>query len=233
MAHRDKKDPWLAILDWKNTPTEQIGISRIQRLMSRRTRTRLPTADELLNPEVVNGVTQKIEKKRKKAKFYYDRTARKLPELVIGDHVRLEPRPNDRDRTWKSGTCISKVSPSSYLVDCEGTVRRRNRKFIRSTNEKSWCDDLEIPESTCHEKEAFIERPFIEGNTEEGEYPEREREKETVEKPNVEVKRLKMVIETVQKPSQERKASDIAFQDSGLKCTRTRVIKPPRRYCKE
>ena len=61
--HRDKKDPWLAILDWRNTPTEQIGTSSVQRLMSRRTRTHLPTADELLNPEVVNGVTQKIEKK--------------------------------------------------------------------------------------------------------------------------------------------------------------------------
>ena len=99
-AHRDKKDPWLAILDWINIPTEQIGTSPVQRLMSRRTRTRLPTADELLNPEAVNGVTQKIEKKRKKTTFYFDIIAKKLPELVIGDHVRLEPHPNDRDRTW-------------------------------------------------------------------------------------------------------------------------------------
>ena len=86
-AYRDKKGPWLAILDWKNTPTEQIGTSPVQRLMSRRTCTRLPTADELLNPTVVNGMTQKIEKKRKKAKFYHDKTVKKLPELVIGDHV--------------------------------------------------------------------------------------------------------------------------------------------------
>ena len=149
--------------------------------------------------------------------------------------MRLEPRPNDRDRTWKSGTCISKAGPRSYLVDCEGTVRRRNRKFIRSTNEKSWCDDLEIPESMSHENEGRErpERPFIEGNTEEGGYPERERRKETVEKPYVKVKNSKVVIETVQKPSKERKASDIASQDSGLKCTRTRVLKPPRRYCEE
>ena len=203
--------------------------------MSRRTRTRLLTADELLNPKVVDGATQKIEKKRKKAKFYHDRTAKKLPELVIGDHVRLEPRPNNCDRTWKSGTCISKVGPHSYLVDCEGTVRRRNRKFIRSTNEKSWCDDLEIREITPHENKGIErpERPFIEGNSEEGGYPERERRKETVEKPHVEVKNSKVVIETIHKPSQERKASDIASQDSRLKCTRTRVIKPPRRYCEE
>ena len=141
----------MAILDWRNTPTEQIGTSQVQRLVSRRTCTRLPPADELLNPEVVDGVTQKIENKRKKAKFYHDRPAKKLPELVIGDHVQLEPRPNDHDRTWKSGTCISKVGPHLYLVDCEGTVRRCNRKFIRYTNEKSWCDDLEIPEMRMKE----------------------------------------------------------------------------------
>ena len=57
--------------------------------------------------------------------------------------------------------------------------RRCNRKFIRSANEKSWCDDLETPESTCHENEGKErpERPFMEMNTEEGGYPERERRK--------------------------------------------------------
>ena len=49
----------------------------------------------------------------------------------------------------------------------------------------------------------------------------------------MDVKNSKVVIETIHKLSQERKASDIASQDSGLKCTRTRVIKPPRRYCEE
>ena len=127
------------------------------------------------------------------------------------------------------------MGPRSYLVDCEGTVRRPNRKFIRSTNEKSGYDDLEIPEHTSHENEGIErpERPFIEGNLEEGGYPERERRKETVEKPHVEVKNSKVLLETVHKPSLERKASDIASQDSELKCTRTRVIKPPRRYCEK
>ena len=130
-AHRGIKDPWLAILDWKNTPYEQIGTSPVQRLIPRRNRTRLPTADELLNPEVVAGVTQKIERRRKKAKFYYDRTARHLPELITGDHVRLEPRPNDCDRTWKSGTCISKVGPRSYLVDSEDVTENSSDPQMR------------------------------------------------------------------------------------------------------
>ena len=148
-----------------------------------------------------------MRKKRKKTKFYFDRTAKRLPQLVTGDHVQLEPHLNDRDRTWENGMCISKVGPRSYLVNCGGTVRRHNRKFIRFTNEKSWCDDLGIPKRTSHESEGRErpERPFIEGSTEEGGSPERERRKETVEKPHMEVKNSKVVIESSQKLSQQRK----------------------------
>ena len=39
----DGQDPPLALLDWRNTPTEGIGSSPAQRLMGRHTRTLLPT----------------------------------------------------------------------------------------------------------------------------------------------------------------------------------------------
>lgn len=38
-ALKDNKDPWLALLDQRNNPTESLGSSPVQRLMSRRTRT--------------------------------------------------------------------------------------------------------------------------------------------------------------------------------------------------
>ena len=37
-----KEDPWKAILDWRNTPNERLGISPAQLLMFRRTQTMLP-----------------------------------------------------------------------------------------------------------------------------------------------------------------------------------------------
>ena len=37
-AERDGEDPWLALLDHRNTPTEGLGTSPAQRLISRRTR---------------------------------------------------------------------------------------------------------------------------------------------------------------------------------------------------
>ena len=50
-AERDRKDPWLALLDYRNTPTEGVGASPAQRPMSSRTHTLLPTTASLLHPQ--------------------------------------------------------------------------------------------------------------------------------------------------------------------------------------
>ena len=57
---KDNKDPWLALLDQRNTPTESIGTSPAQRLMSCDTRTLLLTATNLLYPKVPESVTEKL-----------------------------------------------------------------------------------------------------------------------------------------------------------------------------
>jgi transposase InsO family protein len=53
-AKRAKTDPYLAILEHRNTPSQGFHASPAQRLMSRRTKTLLPTRDSLLQPGVVN-----------------------------------------------------------------------------------------------------------------------------------------------------------------------------------
>ena len=45
-ANKDGTDPWLAILDYRNTPSEGMKSSPAQRLMSHRTRTLLPNKRE-------------------------------------------------------------------------------------------------------------------------------------------------------------------------------------------
>ena len=57
-----KLDVWKAILDWRNTPTENMSSSPVQSLMSRRTRTLLPTASQLLKPKVEEGVRSRKDK---------------------------------------------------------------------------------------------------------------------------------------------------------------------------
>ena len=67
-ALKDDKDPWLALLDYQNTPTEGQNSSPTQRLMSRRTRTHLPTAPSLLHHRVIERVDEKIKQKKQTAK---------------------------------------------------------------------------------------------------------------------------------------------------------------------
>ena len=127
-ALRDNKDPWLALLDFRNTPTQGMQTSPVQRLISRRTKTLVPIATSLLKPEVADGVTDKIELKRQKAKSYHDKQAKRLPELEIGQEVRIAP--NQRGKPWNLGTCTEKLSDRSYIVESNGEQYRRNREYL-------------------------------------------------------------------------------------------------------
>ena len=90
-ALKDNKDPWLSLLDYRNTPTAGMQSSPVQRLMARRTKTLVPIATNLLYPEVPEGVTDKIHLKRQRAKSYHDRNVKVLPALDIGQEVRIAP----------------------------------------------------------------------------------------------------------------------------------------------
>lgn len=127
-ARRDSKDPWLALLDQRNTPTQGVGSSPAQRLMSRRTRTLLPIAANLLYPKVEEGVTKMLKLKRQKAKSYHDRSSIVLPELEIGHEVRVA---GQRNKTWEAGTCVEKLSDRSYMVEVNGAIIRRNRETLK------------------------------------------------------------------------------------------------------
>ena len=112
-ALKDQKDPWLSLLDYRNTPTAGMQSSPVQRLTTRRTNTLVPIATNLLHPDVPEGVTDKIHLKRQTAKSYHDRNAKVLPALDIGQEVRIAPV--YRGKSWEVGTCLQKLSDRSYL----------------------------------------------------------------------------------------------------------------------
>ena len=99
--------------------------------MSHRTRTLLPTATNLLYPKVPEKVDQLLRLKRQKAKFYHDRSSRVLPEIEIGQDVRVAPL--QKNNVWKRGTCVEKLSDRSYVVqtDADNHLVRRNRAFLK------------------------------------------------------------------------------------------------------
>ena len=86
-AKRENKDLQMALLEWRNTPDID-NLNPTQKVMSRRTRTTIPTAETLLKPEVVEVVHDNIKQKRPQTKATYDKSARPLPELQIGETVR-------------------------------------------------------------------------------------------------------------------------------------------------
>jgi len=132
-ATKAKQDVYLAILDWRNTPNPD-GKSPVQMLMSRRTRTLLPTAVSKLHPKVVEGVSENIKQRKQRAKLYYDRGQKTLPELEIGQPIRIQP--DQRNKDWTFGNCLAKVGPRSYLVQTKhGQQLRRNRRYLRTTTE--------------------------------------------------------------------------------------------------
>ncbi|KAL9976569.1 hypothetical protein ACROYT_G013889 [Oculina patagonica] len=87
-------------------------------------RTLLPTTNRLLRPQVVDGVAEKIKVRRQKAKYYFDRGSKELPELKIGQPVRVKPSPSQRENKWRLGTCVQQVAPRSYIVDVSGRCKK-------------------------------------------------------------------------------------------------------------
>ena len=72
-AKEDKRDPLLAILTWRNTPSEGFSTLPVQRLMGRRTHTLLPTAEKLFQPNSNLKTTARslATRKRLQCKQYY------------------------------------------------------------------------------------------------------------------------------------------------------------------
>lgn len=128
-AREDRKDPNIALLDFRNTPIDGVGLSPAQLLMGRRTRTRLPTSPKLLKPMYdADTIRTRLTEKQQKQKSYYDKTAKPLPTLQPGEHVRLR---NDDKGVWVPATVKRATSePRSYVVESNGRDYRRNRRHI-------------------------------------------------------------------------------------------------------
>ena len=53
-----------------------------------------------------------------------------MPPLQVGQEVRVAPL--QRHQSWKTGTCVEKLSDRSYLVKTSERTVRRNRHFLRT-----------------------------------------------------------------------------------------------------
>jgi hypothetical protein len=127
-----KSDFYVALLDFRNTPQAEIGLSPAQRMFGRRTRSLIPAVSKKFEQQQLPNVKQRIESSRAKQKQYFDEGSKELPELKVGDTVRMRL---PGQKTWSKGTVVKKAGVRSFVVRVNGKNYRRNRRQIILTPE--------------------------------------------------------------------------------------------------
>ena len=140
----------LALLNYRNTPTEPTNLSPAQRLFGRRTQTLLLPTTALLTPETPQQVPTKLKTGQRRQGQYYNQHTKLLPSLKAGDAVRLKLPGTS---TWTPGICKKQVAPRSYIVECNGCHYRRNHRHLLKDRANGTLCQQEIDESDSDEGE--------------------------------------------------------------------------------
>ena len=126
------QDPCKALLNYRNTPLEGIGLPPAQLIMVRRLKTSLPTHADLLKTHGAQEVKDHFQKRKLKEKVYYDEhSGKELPPLKNGEKVTLQ-----HGNKWVPATVISKHhTPRSYIVQTPETSQKSKVKSIGETTD--------------------------------------------------------------------------------------------------
>lgn len=89
-AQQTNTDPHLTLLTLRNTPVTGMEYSPAQMLMGRVLRSTLPTSSTILQPAVPKEVHSTLKNLQTRQQQYYNRGAKRLPELHPGSTVHME-----------------------------------------------------------------------------------------------------------------------------------------------
>ena len=134
-CERDGSDPYLALLEQRNTPRQDTNLSPNQMLLGRQTRTFLPTFHGKI---MKSHISRKRENRRRSVKKYYDKTAKSHPSLKANENVYFEVKNNIK---WILGKVVKQTDTNTYILKSQdGVTYRRNRLHIRPTEEVTMRD---------------------------------------------------------------------------------------------
>ena len=129
-SDEEGRDPYIALLAYRNTAVTEMSYSPAQMLMSRVLNSKIPILPALLEPKVV-GPRPQLEQRQRRHKAVFDRGVRELPKLQAGEKV-----PMRRNHVWMPATVVREDGhPRSYIVKRSGTEYRRNRRDLLQTAE--------------------------------------------------------------------------------------------------
>ena len=115
-AKADKRDPYISLLEYRNTPLE-CGYSPSQLHNSRRYLSILPSTNQQLLPKAVDTskVQKELHKRHDRQKHYYDIGLKPLKLLKVGESVRLR----DNSNIWQPAIVTNKHADRSYVMQTE------------------------------------------------------------------------------------------------------------------
>ena len=142
---KKSNDFHMAVLEHRNTP-DTSGYSASQKLNSRRLRTTLPIKPKLLSPEIIpveEIIVHTVKKKRENKQYYDKRNRNSLPQLSVGDNVRVQLKPKSC-KEWSLAKVNDIVNEKSCMLNSQGKNYRRNRLHIRTSREKYSAENLDV-----------------------------------------------------------------------------------------
>ncbi|XP_059049470.1 uncharacterized protein K02A2.6-like [Achroia grisella] len=120
----ENKDPFLAMLEFRNTPIAHNIPSPAENLFNRKLRGILPSNSERFKPKV--SIKPKLIERTMMSERNYNRNKVNLKMLQPGDVVLFKVR-----NEWRKGVIKSQRNARSYFIESDNRVFLRNRFFIK------------------------------------------------------------------------------------------------------
>ncbi|XP_064622352.1 uncharacterized protein K02A2.6-like [Lineus longissimus] len=125
-----KENPYLGLLNIRNTPTEGLQSSPSQRLLGRRTKTLIPSTQDRLLPRLPSGEKERMENRKLNMAQKRNGGRHDLKPLKPGDHVRIQPTQFGQTE-WRPATVAKRLKSRTNEVTALGKTLVRNRQQLR------------------------------------------------------------------------------------------------------
>ena len=109
-THKERGDPYEPMLEQRNTPRQDTGLSLAEMMFSRRTRSFLPSMSSSPKDPLVK---KKREARNRSVKKAHERKSRRLSEIDVGQSVFFQ---YPEGQNWKLGRVTDILGPNTYQV---------------------------------------------------------------------------------------------------------------------